>query len=50
MTPDKDWVVESKCWYNFQWRHERFFFDDDAYERALFYARALQHPTLEEIT
>jgi hypothetical protein len=50
MTPDKDWVVESKRWYNFGWRFERFFMGDDAYNRALFYARALQHPTFEEIT
>lgn len=50
MSPDKDWVVETKRWYNFGWRYEKMFFGDDAYERALFYARALQHPTFEEIT
>jgi hypothetical protein len=49
-TPDKDWIVESKHWYNFKWKYEQLFSGDNAYERAFFYARAVQHPTIEEIT
>jgi hypothetical protein len=50
MHPDQYGVVESKRWYNFEWQHEKMLLGDNAYERALFYARALQHPTFEEIT
>ena len=50
MNPHRDWVVESKRWYNFTWQYEYLFIGNDAYERAHAYARALQHPTFEEIT
>jgi len=47
--PDKYWVVESKQWYNFNWKYQALFSGGDAYERAHFYARALKHSHLEEI-
>jgi len=48
--PDKVWWVQSKRWWYFTWCDEKCFIGDDAYERAHFYARALKHPTFEEIT
>jgi hypothetical protein len=50
ISPDKDWVVESKHWYNFRWEYQQLFSGDDAHERARFYARALKNPYTEEIT
>ena len=49
-SPHKYWYVESKKWYQLRWHWEASFHSDDAYERAHFFARALQHPTFEEIT
>jgi|Laugrespbdmm15sd_2_1035082.scaffolds.fasta_scaffold12411_4 hypothetical protein len=52
LNPEKDWVVESKCWHNILWQYEKTFYvyDGDAYERARHYAVLLKHPTIEEIT
>jgi hypothetical protein len=48
--PNEIWIVEGKHWYNFNWHYENSFMGDNAYERAHFYARALRHPHIEEIT
>jgi hypothetical protein len=49
--PDKDWIVESKRWYNIFWQYERGFYEsvDSAYERAVKYAHLLKHAKIEEV-
>jgi len=48
--PKEYWVVESKCWYEFDWQYESLFSGDNAYERAKAYGQALKYPQFEEIT
>ena len=48
--PDELWLVQSKRWWCFSWHDEKGFTGDVAYQRAHFYARALKHPQIEEIT
>jgi len=45
----KEWIVESKYWYNFKWKYQNLFSGDDAYDRAHFYARALKYTHIEEV-
>jgi len=49
MDPNKVWWVQSRCWWQFDWHNEACFINDDAYERAHFYARALKRPHIEEV-
>jgi hypothetical protein len=49
LTPRKCWVVETKYWYEFNWRFEELFVGDNAYERAKDYAVLLKNPQVEEI-
>ena len=46
---DGAWTVETKKWYEFEWRYQKCMLGDDAEKRALEYARLLLNPVIIEI-
>jgi hypothetical protein len=47
---DGMWIVESKKWYEFEWRCQKCTLGDNAEKRALEYARLLLNPVIIEVT
>ena len=47
---DGTWTVESKKWYELEWRYQKCMSGDNAEKRALEYARLLLNPVIIEVT